>query len=151
MTRSLAWDALQVAQSDPIEDGDLAAAQLRRTAKACVQAWAACYRGVLHSLSGGLDSAIVLGCLRDTHNRPAITCLNYHSCGPEADERYFARLAANPADYPLLEWERDSAMRLLDRSTLEAAFAGEDKELACELFRHLSTEAWLRSWKSPAY
>jgi asparagine synthase (glutamine-hydrolysing) len=123
MTRSLAWDPLQIAQSDPIEDGDLAATQLRRAAKACIHAWAACYRGVLHSLSGGLDSAIVLGCLRDTHDRPAITCLNYHSRGSDADERYFARLAANHANCPLLEWERDNAMRLDDLLAMERSAA----------------------------
>jgi asparagine synthase (glutamine-hydrolysing) len=118
-TRSFAWNPLQVAGSNPIEDADVAALELRRLAKACTHAWAACYRGVLHSLSGGLDSSIVLGCLRDAGSRPAITCLNYHSRGCDGDERYFARLAANHAGCALLEWERDSTVRREDMLAME--------------------------------
>lgn len=118
-TRSFAWNPLQVARSDIIEDADLAARELRRLTKACTHAWASCYRGVLHSLSGGLDSSIVLSCLRDARSRPAITCLNYHSRACNGDERYFARLAANHADCPLLEWERDGAVRLEDMLDME--------------------------------
>lgn len=123
MTRSFTWNPLQIAQSNVIENATDAARELRHAAKACTHAWAGCYHGVLHSLSGGLDSAIVLGCLRDADNRPTITCLNYHSNGAGGDERYFARLAANHAGCPLLEWERDNAMRLEDLQAVERTAA----------------------------
>lgn len=119
MTRSLAWDPLQIAQVAPIQDASQGAEQLRHAAKACVHAWSACYHGVLHSLSGGLDSSIVLGCLRDAQHRPYVTCLNYHSISPGGDERYFARLAANHAHFPLIEWERDCAVPLEDLRAME--------------------------------
>jgi asparagine synthase (glutamine-hydrolysing) len=122
-TRSFAWNPLQIAQSDVIENSNLAALELRRAAKACTHAWASCYRGVLHSLSGGLDSSIVLGCLQDADNRPTITCLNYHSGDGRDDERYFARLAANRAGCPLLEWERDNSVRLEDLQVAERTAA----------------------------
>lgn len=119
LTRATAWDAMQVAQTDPLHDAAAAATLLRSVARNVVHAWASCHHGVLHSLSGGLDSSIVLGCLRDGHGPPAVTCLNYHSRSAEGDERYFARLAAHHANFPLLEWERDSAVRLDDLRTLE--------------------------------
>lgn len=123
MTRSFAWNPLQIAQSNVIEDSNDAARELRRAAKACIHAWAGCYQGVLHALSGGLDSAIVLSCLGDAEDRPTITCLNYHSSGTGGDERYFARLAANHAGCLLMEWERDNAVRLEDLQAMERTAA----------------------------
>ena len=123
MTRSFAWNPLQIAQSNVIENSNDAARELRHAARACIHAWAGCYQGVLHSLSGGLNSAIVLSCLRSAQNPPTITCLNYHSIGAGGDERYFARLAANHAGCPLLEWERDNAVRLEDLQTMERTAA----------------------------
>jgi asparagine synthase (glutamine-hydrolysing) len=123
MTRSFAWNPLQIAQSNVIENSNDAARELRRATKACIHAWAGCYQGVLHTLSGGLDSAIVLSCLGDAQDRPTITCLNYHSGGAGGDERYFARLAANHTGCPLLEWERDNAVRLEDLQAMERTAA----------------------------
>lgn len=124
LTRSFAWNPLQIAQSNVIDNSNVAALELRRAAKACTHAWASCFRGgVLHSLSGGLDSSIVLGCLRDVDDLPTVTCLNYHSSGAGGDERYFARLAAQHARCPLIEWERDNAMRLEDLQTMERTAA----------------------------
>jgi asparagine synthase (glutamine-hydrolysing) len=61
-------------------------------------------------LSGGLDSSIVLSCLRSAPTGPDVTCVNYFSCVPrEADERKFARLAATAESCKLLEHENDVA------------------------------------------
>jgi asparagine synthase (glutamine-hydrolysing) len=67
---------------------------LRTTTIGCVQAWASCYRGVLHNLSGGLDSSIVLSCLASAPTRPELVCVNYFGAGPNEDERRYARLMA---------------------------------------------------------
>lgn len=121
--RHFAWNALEVAQHDVIEDRDLAARELRRITKVCVHSWAACYPALIHKLSGGLDSSIVLGCLQDAPAHPAITCLNYHDAGTASDERGFARLSAARAAVPLLERERTTAVqldRMLDMTLSEA-------------------------------
>jgi asparagine synthase (glutamine-hydrolysing) len=111
---SFAWDAAGMTRTDIIDDVDMAAQELRRVARTCIHSWAACYEHVLHKLSGGLDSSIVLGCLQDAPARPTVTCLNYYSLESNGDERTFARLAANRAGAPLLEWERNSAVRIAD-------------------------------------
>lgn len=110
--KSLVWNPLEVAQQAPIENAEEAARELRRVTKACIHSWAACYSTVLHKLSGGLDSSIVLGCLHDAPAKPLITCLNYYSAGCDGDERVYARAAAGKANTPLLELERSSAIHL---------------------------------------
>lgn len=114
VARSFAWNPLHIAQTDIIEDASIAARELRRVASACIHSWAACYDRILHKLSGGLDSSIVLGCLRTAPSQPAITCLNYYSNESNGDERGFARLAANRAGVALLERERSDAIDLED-------------------------------------
>lgn len=106
-TRTFYWNPLRVAESQPIEDPAEAVAALRRCTMESVHAWASSYRSIVHTLSGGLDSAIVLACLKDAPARPQVTCVNYYSPGAAGDERAFARLAAQRAGYELLERERD--------------------------------------------
>src|SRR5882757_3977203 len=78
--RRVYWDPVSVARRPALEDPSQATMQLRRTTKAVVHAWASCYSSILHRVSGGLDSSIVLGCLRDAPRRPAMSCLTYYSC-----------------------------------------------------------------------
>jgi len=111
--RTLYWDPVRIAQANPIEDFDAAASALRRTTGMCVAAWASCYPRIIHTLSGGLDSSIVLSCLRYAPGRPQVTCVNYFDPSTEGDERHYARLAARAAGCELIECERDvSAVRL---------------------------------------
>lgn len=111
----LFWEPLRFARTDAIERFDEAVTALRHTARACVQAWARCYRGIIHRLSGGLDSAIVLSCLADAPSKPQLACLNYYSDGPEEDERVFARAAARQARSELIEERRQpDAVQLKD-------------------------------------
>src|SRR5262249_17303481 len=77
-----------------------------------VDAWASCYPDIVHRLSGGLDSSIVLGCLREAPSRPRITSLNYFAKGADGDERRFARAAAAAAHCRLIERERYAQFRL---------------------------------------
>jgi asparagine synthase (glutamine-hydrolysing) len=104
--RTFYWDPLRVAEENPIEDPTQAVAALRRCTLDSVHAWASGYESIVHTLSGGLDSTIVLACLKDAPAGPQITCVNYHSPGAAGDERAFARLAAQRAGYELLERER---------------------------------------------
>jgi asparagine synthase (glutamine-hydrolysing) len=113
--RSLEWNPFAVAQSESIQDADTAVAELRRTTRACVHAWASCHTDIVHNLSGGLDSSIVLSCLKDTPSRPNITCLHYFGTGPDEDERRYARLMANRAKVELVEHRLDVAETRLER------------------------------------
>ena len=110
------WHPFRLAQLPPLDDAAEAASRLRATAKACVHSWAACYPSVLHRLSGGLDSSVVLGCLRDARSRPQITCVTYfpedEDAGEDGDEREYARAAARHAGCNLIEVPRTPTSRL---------------------------------------
>jgi asparagine synthase (glutamine-hydrolysing) len=107
ISRRYYWDPREIARSNPVEDASEAAALLRDTVKACVHAWASCYESLVLRLSGGLDSSIVLGCLKSAPSRPRIVSVVYYV--PQttgADERAFARLAAADAKCELVEQDR---------------------------------------------
>jgi asparagine synthase (glutamine-hydrolysing) len=109
-SRVFHWSPLQIARSDLIEDVALATQEMRRVARECVQAWGSSYESIVHTLSGGLDSSIVMACLQDSPSKPRITCVNYHSAGSDGDERAFARLSAQRAGQTLIERERNAAL-----------------------------------------
>jgi asparagine synthase (glutamine-hydrolysing) len=106
------WDPLQIANTEVIEDLGAAVAALRQCVRDAVHAWASCYGHVLLSLSGGLDSSIVLACLMDAPSRPRVTCFHYYPLGADLDERAFARAAAAKAGLELIERSRDSSYSL---------------------------------------
>jgi asparagine synthase (glutamine-hydrolysing) len=115
LRRSIEWNPIDIAQGDPLKSSAEAVAALRSTTLACAHAWAACYRDLLLNLSGGLDSSIVLSCLRSAPTRPAVTCLTYFGTGPNEDERRYARLMAQRAEVELIEQPLDpAAMKLED-------------------------------------
>lgn len=115
LQRLIYWDPWSIARTDNREDADEAARELRAVTRACVHAWAARHRRIVHRLSGGLDSSIVLSCLSDASTRPSITCINYFSDAAEEDERPFARLAAQRADCELIECRREVQSIRLER------------------------------------
>jgi len=111
-TRTSYWTPQQVATSGVIEDFPTAAAELRSEIKRCVCTWAGCYEHLVHLLSGGLDSSIVLACLSASRPAPAITCVNYRTADSESDERVYARAAARRARCELIEAERSARINL---------------------------------------
>lgn len=70
-----------------------AAAAVRSSVTAAVNAWADTDGDVLLELSGGLDSSIVAACLRNSTAR--ITCCNLVTAVPGADERDYASAMSN--------------------------------------------------------
>lgn len=80
-----------------------ASGALRRTVQLCTAAWAGQYGKIIHNLSGGLDSAIVLSCLRASRPSAQILCLTYYTAAVEGDERTLARLAADFMGCQLVE------------------------------------------------
>ena len=108
------WDATHIARSNPMENIDDAVRAVRSTTEYVTWAWASCYSNIVHLLSGGLDSSIVLRCLQSAPTLPGISCLNYFgSAAVNEDERALARLAHNGIDCELIERaEQGSSVRL---------------------------------------
>ena len=115
------WDPLAVANTEAIEDLGAAVAAMRQCVRDVVHAWASCYDHLLVSLSGGLDSSIVLACLQDAPSRPQLTCFHYYPLGADLDERTYARAAAAKVGLELLERPRDSPFSLQPLLTVHRA------------------------------
>lgn len=101
--KRLYWDPCAFARSPMAEDPHHVAALLRATVMRCVHTWVAEHEDVLHRLSGGLDSALLLHCMASASTRPKITAINYYWEGAVADERRYARAIAASAGTPLHE------------------------------------------------
>lgn len=108
----LLWSAADIARTPVDPEPGIASARLRDTTTQCVSAWMTCYDTILLRLSGGLDSAILLGSLLKARSTARIACLNYHSPGSDSDEREYARLAAAHAGCRLIERRRDDDFNL---------------------------------------
>lgn len=97
ISRSFYWHPFSIAKAARIEEPTQAAAELRSAVKTCINAWASDHRTLIHRLSGGFDSSVVLGCLAMTPTLPRMICLTYHVPGGFSDQRHWARIAAGRA------------------------------------------------------
>ncbi len=97
------WHPSCTHDSVPIESFADAATQIRCVTQRCVEAWGSVYGNIMHNLSGGLDSAVVLGCLRQIKDAAMITCVNRYGPGSLEDERRYAHVAAAEAGTRLVE------------------------------------------------
>jgi len=98
------WDPARVCATGWLSDTTAAAAELRRVTESCVAAWAHVSGPLLLNLSGGFDSAVVLGCLSRIASSLHVTAVNRFLPYPDEDERPFARAAAARASIELVEW-----------------------------------------------
>jgi asparagine synthase (glutamine-hydrolysing) len=114
------WNPARVHSKGAVDEYDTAVLAVRDTAQHCIDSWASVHRSILHRLSGGLDSAIVLGCLKRSPSHPKIACVNRYTSKPGEDERKFARVAATAANVHLVESEWHSGEGLLDSRILDA-------------------------------
>jgi asparagine synthase (glutamine-hydrolysing) len=110
--RHYLWHPCDVAKSDSIGKVEAATRTLRAVTQSCVRSWTSRHRSVIHRLSGGLDSSIVLACMSRMPSPPLITCITSYSPGGNDDERKFARLAATWANCRLIERERNTELKL---------------------------------------
>lgn len=101
------WNPAEIAVSPAIEDPQRATVEMRSIVRSCVHSWASCYEGVLHEISGGLDSSIVLRCLTDAPSRPRVTCATYYVPSGLSDERRYAAAATTRFGCELVECARD--------------------------------------------
>jgi asparagine synthase (glutamine-hydrolysing) len=96
------WDPRTICREHGVEDFQDASRQVRQVTQACVDFWASKYERIMHRLSGGLDSSVILGCLKHSDYRPLVTCLHLESGGADDNERKFAELAAADAGVELV-------------------------------------------------
>jgi asparagine synthase (glutamine-hydrolysing) len=97
------WDPRKICRLPPIDDYALARSKLREMTEHCINAWASVHRRIVHQLSGGFDSAVVLGCLARVPKMPSLTCINRYAGGGDEDERPYARAAARRSACELVE------------------------------------------------
>lgn len=146
----LLWHPMAFAnKTSGFEHPDTAADALHSVLRGCTNALVKPHAHVLHRLSGGLDSSIVLGCLSHSRYRPHLTAYTYFMPGTKADERPWARLAAahaqcehreiafSPSEVRLerlLDLQPDveptSLLKFAQRAPLERALAREREATA---------------------
>jgi asparagine synthase (glutamine-hydrolysing) len=103
--------------ADLIEDRRTARDFLREAVLRSVAAIAKGQSHILHLLSGGLDSSVVLGCLRETVAPEQLSCLTFtQGEGSELDEVKYARMAADAAGAQLLVTRFDPGSVRVDRA-----------------------------------
>ncbi len=117
------WSPHSIHDVRRIENHQLATQELRAAVQQCVSAWASCYGKILHELSGGLDSSIVLACLVRTKSAKDIVCKNYYTKRTRGDERAFARAAAQHAGVELIERPLRASARTLESMLPTTRFA----------------------------
>lgn len=108
-----AWRPDRLYREHIIEDTQQAMRKLRATVQHCVAEWGSRFGTILHELSGGLDSAVVLASLTRAPFVPNIVCENHFTVNAAGDERNFARQAAKLANVELLETPVLAARRSL--------------------------------------
>jgi asparagine synthase (glutamine-hydrolysing) len=96
------WDARAICEEHVVEDFEDAVRQVRTVTQACVDFWASKYDRIVHQLSGGLDSSVILGCLKESAYRPLVTCLHQEFSGTGESEAALAQLAADAAGIELI-------------------------------------------------
>ncbi len=114
------WDPARISTCDVVDNFDDACSALYNVTSQCIGAWALIHQDILLNLSGGFDSAVVLGCLRKSSALSSVTCLNRYTHEYSEDERRYARLAAERADVRLIELEWSAGGIRLDERLLDA-------------------------------
>lgn len=117
------WNPASVCLSSPLLDEEAATSELLRATECSIGAWASLHRTLLHSLSGGFDSALVLGAMLKCPQPPNIVCVNRYGTAPGEDERRFARSASGQHGVRLLEFPWDVSIPALNETLLATPLA----------------------------
>lgn len=112
MTHRFLWDPRAIAEAPIIDDYAQGKTELAFVTEHVIRCWASIYDRILLSLSGGLDSAIVLGCLQRIGQADRVVCFNQYTENTSDDERSYARSAAQMAGVRLIEFPRVHDARL---------------------------------------
>jgi asparagine synthase (glutamine-hydrolysing) len=109
--KNIYWDPRSFLKDRWLDHFSEAAQVIRNTTEYCVSAHSSLHNHILVTLSGGLDSSIVLSSLSRSPHRPSITAINYYSRGT-GDERRFARSMARAVNCELVERARNRKLDL---------------------------------------
>jgi asparagine synthase (glutamine-hydrolysing) len=107
--RELLWRPLPQGDEVCAQEFQTAAESLRNTMRDCSKSWAHGAARIVHRLSGGLDSSIVLSGLRAADAAEIVALNEYSADAPEGDERAMARISAAKFNTPLVEVEMSPA------------------------------------------
>jgi asparagine synthase (glutamine-hydrolysing) len=122
-SRQLYWRPVSFSEpSRAIYDVEFAAKALRATLRSVTRTLALGHSDILLRLSGGLDSSIVAGCLKDAASKARVIAYTSFSPGGKSDERRWARLSAQHAGFELAECPVDpSQTSLISALTMQAS------------------------------
>ncbi|MDB6012205.1 MAG: asparagine synthase [Gammaproteobacteria bacterium] len=137
-SQTVLWDPRTIVRQRRVDRYEAAVDELREVAQKCIDAWAHSHDPMLLGLSGGFDSAVVLGCLGRSPARPKITGLHQYTAVSHEDEREYARAAAVRAGVTLLELPMDSAADRFDSRLFSTPQTSKPSVTA--LFRLLEIE-----------
>lgn len=107
-THRIAWEPAALVREPLLKSYCDARATLVSVTENVLSAWASLSQRILLHLSGGLDSAIVLGCLKRFGFADRVICITQFTDGTADDERSYARAAAQMAGVSLIEIPRPS-------------------------------------------
>jgi asparagine synthase (glutamine-hydrolysing) len=89
------WSPARICADEVVRDFNQAADELKASTHICVDAWANAFSKVAISLSGGFDSAVLLGSTQRVRvGRPEVICINRYLERAGEDERKYARIVA---------------------------------------------------------
>jgi asparagine synthase (glutamine-hydrolysing) len=103
--RELLWRPLPRGAEVRPQEFEAAADTLRNTMRDCAKSWSHGASRIVHRLSGGLDSSIVLSVLRNADAAEIVALNEYSADAPEGDERAIARISAAKFNARLVEVE----------------------------------------------
>lgn len=138
-----AWSAAELASHRRYRSFPDAIAGMREAAEAAFTAWGREYRRVIVSLSGGLDSSILLGLLRRNSDAD-ILALHYVGSDYEGHERQFARLAAKASNVELVEASQSAAKEELPWTFNLPRLARPKRALLATTIDRISSDAAIR-------
>jgi asparagine synthase (glutamine-hydrolysing) len=121
-------------RSDVIDNLEVAVRALRGCVHSATRTLAADHKAILVRLSGGLDSSIVAGCLKDVSRRAAIVAYTYFNPDERSDERRWARLSAGHAGFEHVECIYNPSKASLERA-LEMAACVEPPQAVANVIR----------------
>jgi asparagine synthase (glutamine-hydrolysing) len=110
-TTHVYWDPHRFLRDRSLNSFSDAARAIRCGVDHSVEALSTEHTRILVSLSGGLDSSIVLSALARSPRRPSLTAVNYYSKG-SGDERRYARRMAQSVNCRLVELPRNERLDL---------------------------------------
>lgn len=121
----MAWSPNAFVHSDNRLSIDAYGAYLHETVHSCLDAWASTHQWIVHNLSGGFDSSLILAILGRSKARPNTVSINRFAYGPAEDERRYARLVAQSAEIPLVECPWEFSSRTFSASCLSYPFGAK--------------------------